>query len=257
MQFIDTHCHLNDPKFSHDWPEVVERATVAGVGAFVVVGYDLASSRTAIELAHEHDAVYAAVGIHPHDATDADAQALRTVADLATDPRVVAIGETGLDFFRDFSPRDVQRRAFADFIKLAADIDKPLIVHSRDADAEVLEVLAETLSEGQRVVRHCFAGGPETVAAYAELGCYVGIAATITYPKADDVRAAAAAAPAHLIVLETDCPWLPPQQSRGKRNEPALIPTTAEAVAQARGESLSSIATQTTANARNFYRLRG
>lgn len=257
MQLIDTHCHLNDPKFSHDWRQAIERAIAAGVGAFVVVGYDLASSRTAIELAHEHDAVYAAVGIHPHDAKDADAQALRTVADLARDPRVVAIGETGLDFFRDLSPRDVQRRVFADFIKLAADIDKPLIVHSRDADAEVLEVLAETLSEGQHVVRHCFAGGPETVAAYADLGCYVGIAATITHPKADDVRAAAAAAPAHLIVLETDCPWLPPQQSRGKRNEPALIPTTAEAVAVARGESLSSIATQTTANARNLYRLRG
>ena len=255
MEFIDTHCHLNDPKFSHDWREAVERATAAGVGAFVVVGYDLASSRTAIELAHQHEAVYAAVGIHPHDAKDADAEALRAVADLATDPRVVAVGESGLDFFRDLSPRDVQRRAFGDFVKLAADIDKPLIVHSRDADAEVLELLAATLSQGQRVVRHCFAGGPQTMAAYADLGCYVGIAATITYPKADDVRAAAAVAPAHLIVLETDCPWLPPQASRGKRNEPALIPSTAEAVAQARGDRLSQIAAQTTANARNLYRL--
>ncbi|HCU36614.1 MAG TPA: hydrolase TatD [Armatimonadetes bacterium] len=257
MEFIDTHCHLNDPKFSHDWRQVVDRAAAAGVGAFVVVGYDLDSSRTAIKLAHEHEAVYAAVGIHPHDARDADAEALRTVADLAADPRVVAVGESGLDFFRDLSPRDVQRRAFADFIKLAADLDKPLIVHSRDADAEVLEVLADTLAEGQRVIRHCFAGGPETVAAYADLGCYIGIAATVTYPKAEDVRAAAAAAPAHLIVLETDCPWLPPQQSRGKRNEPALIPSTADAVAQARGETISQIAARTTANARDLYRLRG
>ena len=256
MQLIDTHCHLNDPKFSRDWQEAVTRATAAGVDTLVVVGYDLDSSRAALRLAHEHTAILAAVGIHPHDAKSTNADSLRQVADLAVDPRVVAIGESGLDFHRDLSPRDVQRRAFTDFIKLAADIDKPLIVHSRDADEEVLEVLAETLSEGQRVVRHCFAGGPETVAAYARLGCYVGIAATITYPKADDVRAAAAAAPAHLIVLETDCPWLPPQQSRGKRNEPALIPTTAEAVAEARGESLTSIATQTTANARNLYRLR-
>ncbi len=256
MELIDTHCHLNDPRFSEDYEQVIARSLAAGVRALVVVGYDLDSSRAAVKLAGEHEAVFAAVGVHPHDARAADRDTLRTIARLATDPRVVAVGESGLDFFRDLSPRDTQRRAFSDFIKLAADIDKALIVHSRDADEEVIEILGETMATGQRVVRHCFAGGPETAAAGAALGCHIGIAATITYPKSEDIRAAAAAAPAHLIVLETDCPWLPPQSHRGKRNEPAMIVDTADAVAECRGLTRAQVAAQTSANARNLYRMR-
>jgi TatD DNase family protein len=257
MQLIDTHCHLDDRKFSSDLPEVLDASIAAGVVEFVTIGCDLESSRKSIELAHEHPEVWAAVGVHPHDASTVDADMLRKIATLAADPRVVAVGETGLDYFRDLSPRAAQRQAFADFIKLATDLGKPLIVHSRDADDEVLEILADTMADGQRVVRHCFAGGPETMQAYIDLGCYVGITATVTYPKCDDQRAAVASADLGHLVLETDCPYLPPQSRRGERNDPSLIPETLQVVAECMDKRPDFVAQATTANARALYRLRG
>jgi len=210
-----------------------------------------------VELAERYECVWAAVGVHPHDARDATPEVLARIGELATHPRVVAVGESGLDFYRDLSPREVQAGVFEEFAQLAAEVDKALIVHSREAEAQVLEVLAGAMSEGQRVVRHCFGGEREAGQRYMELGCYLGISATVTYPGSRELRETVGDIEGARLVLETDCPWLPPQGHRGKRNEPALMVETAEKVAEVRGADVAEIAAQTTANAGILYGLAG
>lgn len=257
MILIDTHCHLNDAKFSADLPEVLSRAADAGVEGMVVVGWDVGSSRMAIELAEQHESVHAAVGIHPHDASDATADAMAKLRELALHDRVVAVGETGMDLYRELSPPEDQRDAFVRFIEMAAEVQKTLIIHSRDADEEVLEVLSENRPDDLRIVRHCFSGGIDVMDAYLDLDCWLGIAGSVTYPNADTLRQVVAAAPANRIVVETDCPWLPPQGHRGKRNEPALIAQIAETVARVRQMTPEAVGEMTTENARALYHLSG
>lgn len=255
MELIDSHAHLNDPAFSPDLPQVLERARQAGLAAIINVGYDLGSSRLAVDMADECDALYAAVAIHPNDAEDVDDGALQALRDLARHPRVVAIGETGLDFYRNVCPPQVQRAAFERFIGLAQELDKPLIVHCREAQSEVLQVLAANLSAGQTVVMHCFAGGPEFAERCLEMGCHLGLGGTVTYPKSVGLREVAATCPADRLLIETDCPYLPPQGHRGQRNEPAYVRIVAETVAEARGVTVEEIASLTAANARAAFKL--
>lgn len=255
---IDTHCHFNLSPFAPDYPDAVRRAEDAGVSDMIVVGCDLGSSRLAVEMAEKYDCLRAAVGIHPCDAQEATEEAMAQLSELATHPRVVAIGEGGLDFVCEGGPpAEVQCAAFERFIALAAQLDRAFIIHSRkgDTDAAVLDLLARTKTPDQRVVRHCFVGGTALLNRYLECGCFISFAGNVTYPPNHALREAAGAVPPARIVLETDCPGLPPQSHRGKRNEPALMAETAQRIAEIRGTTLEEIAALTTENARHLYGL--
>jgi len=250
---VDSHCHLQDPKFNRDRAAVLERAREAGVSTLVVVGYDLESSRRAVELADSNDGVYAAVGVHPHFAKDVTAKTIEALFGLADSARVVAIGETGLDFYRDLSPRDAQRRAFQLQLELARALRLPVVIHSRDADEQTFEVLAayerEVIREWPKDrplgVMHCFAGDLALALRYIEIGFVISIPATCTYPGAKRTRAVASGIPLRWMAVETDAPYLPPQDKRGQRNEPAYLPGTVRYIAELRGEPYATVADRT------------
>lgn len=247
LDLFDTHLHLDDEAFDADRESVLARARGAGVRGCVCVGTSLASSRRAIALAEAHADVYAAVAIHPHDAADATPEALEALAGLARHPRVVAIGETGLDFYRHFAPREAQERAFRAHLTLAADLRLPVIVHNRDAHVEVLRVLTETAPP--RVIMHCFSGSVELARVCLDRGYYLGLGGPVTYRNARRALEVARFVPPDRLVLETDAPYLPPEPHRGRRNEPAYLPLIAWAVAHARGVAAGTVAELTTGNA--------
>ena len=253
VPLVDTHAHLNDRRFAQDVPAVVGRALDAGVVAIVVIGYNLASSERAVALAQRHDCVWAAVGIHPHHATVVDSAALRRLEALASDPRVVAIGECGLDYYRDLSPRPAQVDAFITHLGLADRLGLPAIVHSRDAMPETLRTLAEHLGRAGGVM-HCFDGTAADAARAIALGMFISCAGPLTYRKDPTLAQAIAAVPDDRLVIETDCPWLSPAGHRGERNEPALVRLVAEAAARVRGERLADLAAQTARNAAALFR---
>lgn len=253
---IDTHCHLDDAQFVDDLDAVLRRMRAAGVEAAVTIGTGVASSRRAVALAGAHPELRAAVGIHPHDARTAllepEAAALEA---LARDARVVAIGETGLDYYRDPAPPDLQRALFARHIALARSLRKPIAIHCRDAYGDCLAQLRTEWPPPVRGVMHCFSGSPEEARLALDLGLYLSFAGPVTFPSAHRLREVVRAAPADRLLLETDAPYLAPQPHRGKRNEPAWLLETARAVADARGESLEAVATAATANARGLFEL--
>jgi TatD DNase family protein len=226
---------------------VLARARGAGVRGFVCVGTSLASSRRAIAMAEAHPDVYGAVAIHPHDAADATPEAMVELAGLARHPRVVAIGETGMDFYRNFAPREQQEQAFRAHLTLAADLRLPVIVHNRDAHAEVLRVLAGAAPA--QVIMHCFSGSLEMARACLDRGYYLGLGGPVTYRNARRALEVARFVPPDRLVLETDAPYLPPEPHRGRRNEPAYLPLIAWAVAHARGVAAGTVAEVTTGNA--------
>jgi TatD DNase family protein len=236
---IDTHAHLDA---LDDPAGAIARAREAGVSRIVAIGSGLASAHTTVELARDEEGVFAAVGIHPHQA--ADGESLAELARLV-DGRVVAVGEIGLDFYRDYAPRDDQRRVFTDQLRLATELDKPVIVHSRAADEETAALLADFAGP---VVLHCFSS-PGLLPTALERGYYVSFAGNVTYPKAGDLREAAVRVPADRILAETDCPYLAPQPVRGKTNEPAYVVHTVAALAGARGEDAVELERQIDANA--------
>ena len=253
MHLVDSHAHLNDTRFNNDYSEVLQRALEAGVRTVVNVGYDLSSSIRAVEMAQHHPQLYAAVGLHPHDARLMTPDLRRQYTDIAAQPKVVAIGESGLDYYRDLSPREVQREVFAEFITVAAATNLPLIVHCRDAQKDILEVLDRHLQDGQRVIMHCFAGDAIFAEECVARGFLLGFAGPVTYPRSDDLRQAARIIPPGNLLLETDCPWLAPQDRRGKRNEPAFMVTICEQIAAVRGTDARDIAAVTTANACRLF----
>ena len=254
LLLVDTHAHLNDRRFAGDLDAVVERARTAGIGGMVVVGWDVPSSRRAVELAHRYPNVWAAAGIHPHHAKDASDAALEEIERIAHDERVVAIGECGLDFYRDLSPRDAQGAAFAAQLRLARRLELPVVVHTRDSMAQALRALhAHPLPAGG--VMHCFDGTTQDARAAVDLGMHVSAAGPLTYRKNSTLAEAIAAVPAERVVVETDCPWLSPAGHRGERNEPAHVVAVAEAVARARGASLADVARQTSENAARLFRV--
>jgi TatD DNase family protein len=250
---VDTHAHLADRRFAGDLGPVLERARAAGVRGIVVVGYDLQSSLAAVELAAGEDRLWAAVGIHPHDAGDATDDVLAEIESLAGRPKVVAVGECGLDFYRDLAPRDVQRRAFVAQLRLAARLRLPVVVHSREAMAETLATLErEPLPAGG--VMHCFDGTADDGRRAVDLGLYLSCAGPLTYRRDPTLAGALAAAPLDRLVLETDCPYLSPQSRRGQRNEPKYVMAVAEALARVRGLTLAEVAAATSANAAALFR---
>jgi TatD DNase family protein len=245
---IDTHAHLtalDDPA------EAIERAREAGVERILTVGTDVADCRRALELADAHEGVYAILGIHPHEAGATTGDDLEQLRELLAHPKAVAVGETGLDWFRDYAPRDDQLRLFAAELELAAELGKPVVIHTRAAEEDTLAALAGF--EGD-VLLHCFSS-PHLLPAALERGWYVSFAGNASFPKAVDLRLAAREVPAERLLAETDAPYLAPQPVRGKRNEPAYVVHTLAALAGARGQDEAQLEAQIDRNAAQCFSL--
>jgi len=251
---IDSHAHLDNQQFAGDRSEVIQRARDNGISAIVSIGCDLDSSRSNAELATRHDDIYAAVGIHPHDASQLDDSAIEELRRLTLgNGKVVAIGEIGLDYFRDHSPRDVQQKAFRRQIALARELAKPIVVHDREAHADVLTTLVEEKAADIGGVLHCFSGDLDMAREVIDLGFYISFPGTITYPKNEAIRQIIETLPIESLLVETDCPYLSPQPFRGKRNEPAHVRVTAEALADIKGLTLADVARITSLNCRKLF----
>ncbi|MEN3342943.1 MAG: TatD DNase family protein [Actinomycetota bacterium] len=246
---IDTHAHLD--ALEDDPAAAVARAREAGVTRILTVGTTPAGCRRALELADEHEGVFAILGIHPHEAGSATHEAVAEVRALLRDPRAVGVGETGLDWFRDYAPREAQIHLFERLLGLAAETGKPAVVHTRAADADTLAVLA---GFDGRVVLHCFSS-PHLLEPALERGWYVSFAGNASFPKAVELRLAATQVPADKILAETDSPYLAPQPVRGRRNEPAYVMHTLAALAQARGEEPAELERQIERNAAECFAL--
>ena len=246
---IDTHAHLDA---GPDPPEaLIDRARRAGVDRIVAVGSGIDSSRDALRLAGENEGVFAALGIHPHQAGSDEGARLPKLRELLASDRAVAVGETGLDFFRDYAPRSAQRSLFERHLEIAAEVGKPVVVHSREAESATAEMLGQFAGT---VVLHCFSS-PDLLEIALDRAYYVSFAGNVTYAKAGDLREAARAVPADRILAETDTPYLSPQPVRGKRNEPAHVVHTLAVLAAARGEEPDELAEQIDANAAAAFRL--
>ncbi len=251
-ELFDTHAHLHFPEFADDLPVVLERARAAGVARMLTIGTDVETSAAAIALAAREPDVWAAVGIHPHDAADADEAAFAEIERLAGAPRVVAIGEIGLDFFRNLSPRDAQERTFRRLLDLARRKRRPVLIHCRDAHDETLAILADARVDEVGGIMHCFSGDVAIARRCLDLGLAISLAGPVTYPNARALPEVARFVPADRLVVETDCPYLPPQGHRGRRNEPAYLALTAARVAELRGEPLSTLGPRMSDNARRL-----
>lgn len=251
---IDTHCHLDQRDFHDDLDAVVERAHAAGVEAMVTVAVSADSSENMLRLVTNRPSLFAAVGIHPNNTHEAQPGDWERVAALVDQPRVVALGETGLDKHWDVAPFPLQQDYFDRHIRLSQQTGLPFIVHTRECEPDVMAMLEEARRRGPLTgVMHSFTGGPEMAARCVELGMYVSFAGMVTFKKSDDLRRTAATVPADRILVETDSPYLSPHPLRGKRNEPANVALTAKVVAEARGMELTEFDAQTTANARRLF----
>ncbi len=252
MRPVDSHCHLQDHRFDEDRETVIESA-LETLEWLVVIGDDLENSRKAVALARPR--VYAAVALHPYHATQADDEAIATLRELAVQPGVVAIGEIGLDYYNEFSPRDAQSRAFDRQLRLAAELALPVVVHNRNADADTLALLQPYSERVPGIVMHCYGSDAAYARKCVDLGLYISFAGNVTYPKAAQLREAAAVVPSERLLVETDAPYLAPQPVRGKRCEPAHVRYTVEALAALRGSAAADLAGQTAKNARRLFRV--
>lgn len=250
---IDSHAHLNDPAFADDIVEVVSRAEAEGVEAIINVGYDLTSSRRAIALAEKFPGLWAVVGLHPHDARFWTEDLRDSITELTRHPKVLAVGEVGLDYHYDHSPRDVQRTVFREQLALARQLKLPVVIHSREAAKDSLDILGEY--PDVPCLLHCYSGSLETARAYEEMGHYFSFGGPITFNNAHKLRDVVRGIPLERILLETDCPYLTPHPYRGKRNEPARLPLVAEKLAEIHGCTLGDVVRQTVENTRAFFRL--
>lgn len=255
---VETHVHFNNPLLEQDLTGVLNRATQAGVTDFIVVGFDAASSAKAVALTEGQPRLWAVVGVHPHEAQHYDSVTEAQLRAWATLPRVVAIGEIGLDFYRDLSPREAQYTAFRAQLALAREVGLPVVIHCREAYDECIPLL-EAEAQGMTVVLHCFAGERHHAEVCWERGWYLGVDGPVTYKKNEALRQLVRETPAELLLLETDAPYLSPEPFRGKfPNEPSRLCYIRDTIAQVRGESAEAVDAQTTRNARRaFPRLQG
>jgi TatD DNase family protein len=251
---VDSHAHLDAKHFTSDLDAVIERAREHDIGHILTVGCDLESSRASVDLALRYPNIYASVGIHPHDANTANDKAIQELTRMIESvAKVVAVGETGLDFFRDHSPRDQQRASFRRHIQLAKETGKPLIIHDREAHDEVIQIMQEESASEAGGVLHCFSGDLTMARKCVEMGFYISFAGPLTYPKNDALRSVAQALPIDVMLVETDSPYLSPQGWRGKRCEPAYVRTTAEKLAEIKGLTLEDVARITSLNASRLF----
>lgn len=253
MEFIDSHVHLMDRKFQQDLPQVLANAREAGLIAMINVGYDVASSCEAVAMAQAEDDLYAVVGIHPHDAKTCSAAALEELEQLAQDPKVVAVGETGLDYYRDLSPRDVQKQAFRDQLNLAKKVNKPIVLHDRDAHGDLMDILREEKVPEAGGVLHCYSGSWEMAREAMKMDLYISIAGPVTFKNARRLQDIAKLMPLDYLLIETDCPYLTPEPYRGRRNEPAYVVEVAKMIASVKRLPLEEVAQATTANAKKLF----
>jgi len=249
---FDTHTHLAVENFDEDRPAVMERARDRGIREMLVVGYDLPSSTAALALAQREPGLYATAGIQPHYAAETRDEDLTSVRQLAQAPTIVAIGEIGLDYYRDRAPRPAQRQLFRAQLLLARELGLPVVIHSREAAGDLLEDLLQA-GQGIQGVMHCFSGTLEQARDFMALGFYISIAGMVTYPRAEETRQVAQNLPLERLLIETDCPWLPPQAHRGQRNEPAYLIEIAARIAELRNLTLEQLAQTTTANAHALF----
>lgn len=257
LGLIDSHAHIQGKEYTGEVDAVIGRAREAGVEQIIVVGGagDMSSNTAAVALAESWPNLYATVGMHPHDAKDVGEEELQQLKELAAHPKVIAVGETGLDYYYNHSPREVQRRVFAQFIRLASETDLPLVVHERDAAREVAELLR---GEGEGKIRgviHCFTGDYAAACAYLDLGFYLSLTGIITFKNAEPLREVVRKMPLDRIFVETDSPYLTPVPHRGRRNEPAYVRFVAATIASVKGLNIEELARVTTNNVRALFRI--
>ncbi|MCX5696272.1 MAG: TatD family hydrolase [Candidatus Omnitrophica bacterium] len=248
---VETHCHLDFPEFDHDRDEVIQRAKDQGIDYIVNIGSSLKGSLASVELSRKYESIYATVGIHPHEADTFDLETGETIKGLAKNKKVVAIGEIGLDYFKRYSKKENQLPLFLAQLNLAKELNLPLVIHTRDAQADTLKILKEAMPV--RAVVHCFSGDNLFLKECLDLGFLISFTCNITYKKAQDLREIVKFTPLDRLMLETDAPYLSPEGFRGKRNEPAQIRLLAEAVAALKGLKLDEVERATTENARRFF----
>ena len=245
--FIDSHAHIQLSQFDKDRDAVLKRAHEAGVSTILIIGFDLETSLGAVELAQKHEHLYATVGMHPHDAKNLTPDVLKSFRELLDHPKVIALGEIGLDYYRNLSPHNVQKEVFEKQLDLAEEMEMPIIIHNRDAYMDILPILEARKGKVHGVL-HCFTGDVELMHRSIGIGFHIGIGGIVTFPNAKDMQAVATEVPSERLLIETDCPWLAPQFRRGKRNEPAYVPAVAEKIAELRGTSVEAIGDMTTKN---------
>ncbi len=254
----DTHCHLADPKLYGDLDGILERAKAAGIGTIVSVGAitSIETDRRTVEIAENHPHVYAIVGVHPHDAKDCDSDRIEALRELAKSKKVVAIGESGLDFHYMHSPQDAQEAALRRHLELASELELPISIHCRNAEERLAAIVREVGMPARGGVIHCFTGNTNAAKEFVALGFHISFSGIVTFRNAREVREAAPTVPDNRVMVETDAPYLAPEPYRGKRNEPAYVRRTVEVLATLRGVEADRLATITSENARRLFGLR-
>ncbi len=252
---IDSHTHLNDRRFSNDMDTVIKSLRQNGVEAVLNCGYDLESSITSVDMANKYDLIYAAVGTHPHDVKDMSVDTLREYERLSKDKKVLAIGEIGLDYYYDNSPRDIQKNWFRGQIRLAKSLDLPYIVHDRDAHEDVFTIMKEEHYSGARGILHCFSGSAELAKEFIKLGFMISLAGPLTFKNAKAAKRVAYEIPLEYLLIETDCPYLAPEPYRGKRNEPMYVRHVAEEIAKIKEISYEEVEEKTNYNFKKLFDL--
>ena len=258
MNFIDTHCHLNDEKFSADLIEVVERAKIAGVNRIINFGDTLKSSAAVVELAEKFEGMFAGVGVHPEEISDFDKNSAEKIFELAKNKKVVAIGEIGLDYYweKDSEKRLLQQKIFVEQLELAQNLNLPVCIHEREAHGDALKILKSD-AKNLRGVMHCYSGSLEMAKELWKMGWLIGVDGPLTFKNSAKLPEIVKAAPREVLLIETDSPYLAPVPNRGKRNEPAFVVDVAKKIAEIRNETLETVAQYTTQNAEKLYNIGG
>lgn len=254
--YFDSHAHLDGERFDEDRDLVINRAKANGIELIMNPGADFDSSVRAVELAQKYDMIYAAVGIHPHDASSLDEHMLSMIEMLSKKPKVQAIGEIGLDFHYDYSPRDVQRHWFREQLRLAKRLNLPVIIHDREANQETFDTLSDENAFEIGVLMHCYSGSAELAKSYVKKGAYISIAGPVTFKNSRKLIEVVGAVPLDRLMIETDSPYMTPEPFRGKRNESLYVTYVCEKIAQIKGIDLSEAARATTANAKMFFNIK-
>ncbi|MCP3742333.1 TatD family hydrolase [Rossellomorea sp. BNER] len=250
---FDTHVHLNADQFNDDLEEVIERAVSEGVQNMVVVGFDRPTIEKAMELIEKYDFIYASIGWHPVDAIDMKDEDLVWIEELANHPKVVAIGEMGLDYHWDKSPKDIQKDVFRKQIQLAKRVQLPIIIHNREATQDIVDILKEEEAREVGGIMHCYSGSPEVAKECVEMNFYISLGGPVTFKNAKKPKEVAAEIPLERLLIETDCPFLAPHPYRGKRNEPSYVKLVAEQIAEIKELSFAEVARKTTENAKKLF----
>lgn len=257
MDLIDTHCHLTFEELAGDVAAVIERSRAAGVTGWITIGTDPQENQNAVELAEKFENMYAAVGIHPHDARTVTADTLKELREIAQHKRIVAIGETGLDYHYNFSSHEEQKSVFAEHLKIAAELNLPVVIHCREAFDETMEILEQHSGDVKKVVFHCFSGSAAQAEIILDRGFYVSFTGAVTFKNAESIREAARIVPMDRMMVETDSPYMSPEPMRKQKiNEPALMVHTAKRLAELKGMSLADFAEAVTATSKAFFGLR-